>query len=647
MQGKALLYTWGPFILVSLMMMAAYSVIFGGLFDDVQTGFSFRLLSDHSILMLCFLWILNIAVLLVFPIQIPKRSQFVTLILVSLIFRLIGTTLGDFAGFYHASPQTDILQFSFFDLSPGRTLLAHNLMLLTVDLGNIGLLWKICQNRSLATNWIFLYAVNPVIILSLKPDFLFPYLTLFFVLFSIYTYEYKKWNLMFIGLGVCVYLNPITAPSLLFLFNKKNLNRFWMAPVTFLIICLAIYSNIWAQFLNKFNEYEKLVFFAEEIETEFIAQITGTEIGTALNYGLLVFSLIFVLIHFHPELNSVYQRNPIPGIFYIQVAFLLFVPGSNIVYLILILPLVVLYPSLTWLIMTLILAITSHGYFTNWLNNQSTSFWIFQITWLPFYITVGSNWLINRRLDKNQNPVVFPKNVSIIIPVKNDGPNLQKCLVALSGEKDIQEIIVVEDGEICDVDIIINQPTTNLIRFDSTTEEGWGRGGQIYKGIKAARGDIIAIIHADVTITKGLISEILNVLQKDNTVIGGTVGGRYYPSHLFLKVIEIMNDFRAAMLGIGFGDQIQFFRRLSIVEKNIYPAIPLMEDIELSLRLRRFGRVVHLFKPIETSPRRWQKIGLKNGRLILNLSLRYLWQRLWKEPDTAKMYDQYYGGTSN
>ena len=58
---------------------------------------------------------------------------------------------------------------------------------------------------------------------------------------------------------------------------------------------------------------------------------------------------------------------------------------------------------------------------------------------------------------------------------------------------------------------------------------------------------------------------------------------------------------RTALSGISFGDQIQFFRRLPIQNQDIYPVMPLMEDVELALRLKRLGDLVYLFGQAKVS----------------------------------------------
>jgi len=97
------------------------------------------------------------------------------------------------------------------------------------------------------------------------------------------------------------------------------------------------------------------------------------------------------------------------------------------------------------------------------------------------------------------------------------------------------------------------------------------------------------------------------------------------------------------LLGISFGDQIQFFRRRPAAEAGIFPDIPLMEDVELSIRLHRLGRQVFLFEDAVVSSRRWQSAGRNNFFLIIRLFTSYLVKRLWKKPDTVSMYRRYYG----
>ena len=78
------------------------------------------------------------------------------------------------------------------------------------------------------------------------------------------------------------------------------------------------------------------------------------------------------------------------------------------------------------------------------------------------------------------------------------------------------------------------------------------------------------------------------------------------------------------------------------MQKQVFCGLPLMEDVELSLRLGRIGRSVFLFGDVQTSARKWEKSGYGRAGLIIQLVGTYLWRRLWGRVDTAAMYRQYY-----
>jgi hypothetical protein len=58
-----------------------------------------------------------------------------------------------------------------------------------------------------------------------------------------------------------------------------------------------------------------------------------------------------------------------------------------------------------------------------------------------------------------------------------------------------------------------------------------------------------------------------------------------------------------------FGDQAIFVRGPLFKEQGGFAEIPLMEDVELSRRLRRTARPLLLDGPVRVSARRWQKHG--------------------------------------
>jgi hypothetical protein len=88
---------------------------------------------------------------------------------------------------------------------------------------------------------------------------------------------------------------------------------------------------------------------------------------------------------------------------------------------------------------------------------------------------------------------------------------------------------------------------------------------------------------------------------------------------------------------------VQFFRRLPVVSQNLFPDIPIMEDVEFSIRLHRLGRRTYLFGNALASTRRWETVGGKNAAWVIQNVAVFLFRRLIQQPDTARIYRQYYG----
>jgi hypothetical protein len=90
------------------------------------------------------------------------------------------------------------------------------------------------------------------------------------------------------------------------------------------------------------------------------------------------------------------------------------------------------------------------------------------------------------------------------------------------------------------------------------------------------------------------------------------------------RVIEKLMNWRSVLTGIATGDQAIFVRRDVFTMLGGFPRLALMEDIELSKRLKWVGRPARISKPVLTSTRRWQEHGLFRT-IFLMWSLRFLY----------------------
>ena len=84
-----------------------------------------------------------------------------------------------------------------------------------------------------------------------------------------------------------------------------------------------------------------------------------------------------------------------------------------------------------------------------------------------------------------------------------------------------------------------------------------------------------------------------------------------------------MNE-RSALTSICTGDQGIFVHRSLLERIGGIPNQPLMEDIELSKRLRRISKPIRIRTSLGTSSRRWENDGtLRTILLMWELRLRY------------------------
>ena len=81
---------------------------------------------------------------------------------------------------------------------------------------------------------------------------------------------------------------------------------------------------------------------------------------------------------------------------------------------------------------------------------------------------------------------------------------------------------------------------------------------------------------------------------------------------------------RARLTSVSTGDQTLVVNRKFFRELKGFSDIPIMEDIELTSRLRRYAKPQVISGFVTTSTRRWQKEGVLRT-IVLMWSLRFLY----------------------
>ena len=171
-----------------------------------------------------------------------------------------------------------------------------------------------------------------------------------------------------------------------------------------------------------------------------------------------------------------------------------------------------------------------------------------------------------------------------------------------------------------------------------------GRGNQLAVGLKKAKAEAVLILHADMLPDSRVVERVVKALAADPQLKGGALGASFELDSFKYKVITFLNLLRVALTGISFGDQGQFFRRKDVVENGCLKEIPLMEDVELGMRLQALGKTRLLDGGLTVSVRRWKTKNVwKNAFHIFYLLSRYLFlRRTRSELKVDGFYKEYY-----
>jgi rSAM/selenodomain-associated transferase 2 len=195
------------------------------------------------------------------------------------------------------------------------------------------------------------------------------------------------------------------------------------------------------------------------------------------------------------------------------------------------------------------------------------------------------------------------KQLSAIVPMLNESPNIGGTLNALRRGAPNAEIIVVDGGS-SDASVAIAQPLC-----DALISAPRGRARQMNAGARASHGDALVFVHADTLVPRTFARDIAAALS-DPAVVGGRFDVRLDESGLPYRIIGAMISIRSRISRTGTGDQAIFVRRDVFESLGGFPELDLCEDLEFSRRLKRAGRVACLRTRVTTSARRWGRDGV-------------------------------------
>ena len=191
--------------------------------------------------------------------------------------------------------------------------------------------------------------------------------------------------------------------------------------------------------------------------------------------------------------------------------------------------------------------------------------------------------------------------LSIVIPVYNETGNIEELLASLQVFRQRGHELIVVDGGSVDGTREIARPLCDLCLVSER-----GRAVQMCAGARVASGDVLWFLHADSAVPDQADELIAQVLS--DTGWGG------FPVHLsgrqwLLRVVERLMNIRSRLTGILTGDQGIFVTRQLFDAVGGFRSLALMEDIDLSTRLKQVMKPVFADGVLGTSSRRWETSG--------------------------------------
>lgn len=231
-------------------------------------------------------------------------------------------------------------------------------------------------------------------------------------------------------------------------------------------------------------------------------------------------------------------------------------------------------------------------------------------------------------------PNTLSPNVTVVIPVCNDAQRLRELLADLKG---LEVALVISDGGSTDgsLDVALEAGARVVVGIAN-------RGEQLARGAAVATSQWILFLHCDSRLKPEVAEQLFALAQTDKPA-WGRFDVSLHPNSKGLRCVAWFMNVRSRLTKICTGDQGIFVHRdllLGIEPLGGLPCQPLMEDIELCIRLRtRANAFVALPGPLISSARRWRRDGLVGTVLSMwRFRLQY-----WLGKSPEDLVTAYYG----
>ena len=221
--------------------------------------------------------------------------------------------------------------------------------------------------------------------------------------------------------------------------------------------------------------------------------------------------------------------------------------------------------------------------------------------------------------------------LSIIVPLLDEAEWMTVLLAQLQPLHQRGCEVILVDGGSRD-----NTRALALVSGFTVRSARRGRARQMNAGAACATGRVLLFLHADTTLPADADALVGEALQSPER-IWGRFDVRIEGRSRLLPVVAWFINRRSRWMGIATGDQAIFVRRSHFEVLGGFPDQDLMEDVELSARLRRRAWPVCLRQRVITSGRRWDRHGAVRT-ILLMWRLRFAYWLGASPRDLARLY---------
>lgn len=192
--------------------------------------------------------------------------------------------------------------------------------------------------------------------------------------------------------------------------------------------------------------------------------------------------------------------------------------------------------------------------------------------------------------------------ISIVIPVWQEANTIEATLKSLASLRHAGNEVLVVDGGSDDATVRLAEPWCDHVLVSAK-----GRAVQMNAGAAVARGEVLLFLHADTRLPATALAQLEAFVASDRQ--WGRFDVRLTGQRPIYRLIAWLVNWRSRLTGIATGDQALFVRRSVFAALQGFRPIALMEDVEMSTRLKTVSAPYCVADPVETDSRRWEQMG--------------------------------------